>query len=57
MGGAIAAARTGSGRLLLLDGAAGIGKTQLLASADQIAREEGLAVLRAQGSQLGRALP
>ncbi len=41
----------------MLDGAAGIGKTQLLAASEQIAREEGLAVLRAQGSQLGRALP
>ena len=55
--GALAAAREGSGRLLLLEGVAGIGKTRLLAATEQIAREEGLLVLRTQGSELGSALP
>ncbi|MBE2320569.1 AAA family ATPase [Solirubrobacter sp. CPCC 204708] len=48
----IAAVREGNGRLVIIAGEAGIGKTRLLAAADELARESGLRVLRARGSEL-----
>ena len=48
----IAAASAGTGRLVLLEGPAGIGKTGLLAAACSLAEEAGLVVARARGSEL-----
>lgn len=46
---------TGYGRLVLVEGEAGIGKTTLLSSAAATARRAGLPVLRASGSELEQA--
>src|SRR4051794_3125108 len=51
---AVLAAARRDGRLVLLEGPAGIGKTALLRSARALAGERGLAVLSAIGSPLDR---
>jgi len=48
----IADARGGSGRLLVLEGSAGIGKTRLLSAARTEAEVGGMRVLTARGSEL-----
>ncbi|MBS1868677.1 MAG: AAA family ATPase [Actinobacteria bacterium] len=53
----IAAALAGEGRVVLLEGAGGIGKTLLLAHAIQHAQASGLTVLRARGGELERQFP
>lgn len=50
-------ARESAGRLVLVEGAAGIGKTSLLRAAREAASEQGLRVLSARGSQLERDFP
>ncbi|MDQ3722749.1 MAG: AAA family ATPase [Actinomycetota bacterium] len=52
LAGAIEAVRLGSGRLLVIEGPAGIGKTSLLAAACDQGRSAGMRVLRARGSEL-----
>ena len=54
LAGGFAAARTGAGRLVLVEGPAGIGKTELLAAARSLAEEAGLVVAIARGSELER---
>ncbi|MDW5597545.1 AAA family ATPase [Conexibacter stalactiti] len=54
---AIAAACASSGRILLLEGAAGLGKTQLLTLTANHAQERGMVVLRARGGELERQYP
>src|SRR5437762_8377859 len=51
---ALADARTGRGRFVVVEGPAGIGKTALLAAARTAATEGGMHVLRARGTQLER---
>src|SRR5919199_5268448 len=52
---ALAAARAGRGRVLVVEGPAGIGKTRLLAAARKAAvAEEGFRVLAARASPLER---
>jgi DNA-binding CsgD family transcriptional regulator len=51
---AIADARGGSGRIVIIEGPAGIGKTALLAHARTAASEAGLQVLSARGNELER---
>ncbi|HEV2785231.1 MAG TPA: ATP-binding protein, partial [Solirubrobacteraceae bacterium] len=53
--GAIDAAAAGGGRLVAIEGTAGIGKTQLLAAAREHAAGAGLRVLAARGTELERA--
>jgi DNA-binding CsgD family transcriptional regulator len=53
---ALASAGRGSGRLLLIEGEAGIGKTALLGAAALDAERVGLRVLRARGGVLERSL-
>jgi DNA-binding CsgD family transcriptional regulator len=53
----LAAARAGSGRLLVVEGPAGIGKTTLLGAAAALARADGMAVLRARGNPIERDYP
>jgi DNA-binding CsgD family transcriptional regulator len=53
----IAAAVAGDGRVVLLEGAGGIGKTLLLAHAIQRAQASGVTVLRARGGELERQFP
>jgi DNA-binding CsgD family transcriptional regulator len=48
----IAGARAGTGPLVLVEGPAGIGKTELLAAARALAEEAGFVVARARGSEL-----
>ena len=48
------AAVAGDGRLIVLEGEAGIGKTRLLESARGLARERGMTVLSARGGELER---
>ena len=48
----VAAARAGTGRLVLVEGPAGIGKTGLLDAACSLAAEAGLVGARARGSEL-----
>jgi len=48
----VAAARVGTGWLVLVEGPAGIGKTGLLAAAASLAEEAGLVVARARGGEL-----
>jgi DNA-binding CsgD family transcriptional regulator len=50
----LAGARGGVGRVLLLEGAAGVGKTSLLDAARKGALVAGMRVLRAQGGELER---
>ena len=54
---AIAAAADGEGRVVLLEGAGGIGKTLLLTHAVQRAQGGGMTVLRARGGELERQFP
>jgi DNA-binding CsgD family transcriptional regulator len=54
---AIDAARAGDGATLLLEGAAGIGKTELVAAAIARARRAGLLVLRARADELELSFP
>ena len=51
---ALAEARAGAGRLVLVEGPAGIGKSSLLAAACERAAADGMPVLRAQGRELER---
>src|SRR5512132_2705962 len=51
---ALADARAGCGRFLVIEGPAGIGKTALLAAARTMAAERGMRVLRARGTELER---
>jgi DNA-binding CsgD family transcriptional regulator len=51
---ALAEARAGRGRFLVIEGPAGIGKTALLAAARTLATDRGMRVLRARGSELER---
>src|SRR3954454_1579588 len=51
----VAGAAGGRGALLLVEGAAGIGKSTLLERAEETARAHGLTVLRARGHALERA--
>ena len=55
--GALAAASSGRGGLLVVEGPAGIGKTRLLRAAADLASNRGWDVLRASASELERALP
>lgn len=50
----MAAAREGAGRFALVEGAAGIGKTRLLAAVRERGRDAGMHVLHARGSELER---
>lgn len=52
LAGGIAGARTGAGRLVLVEGPAGIGKTELLTAARSLGDEAGLVVASARGSEL-----
>src|SRR4051812_46791616 len=47
-------AQRGAGRLLHVEGAAGIGKTRLLGLARELARERGMTTLTARGTELER---
>lgn len=51
------AARNGSGRLLMIEGEAGAGKTSLLAAAADLAAERELLLLRASGGEYERDFP
>lgn len=54
---AVAAAANGSGRVVLVEGAPGLGKTLLLSHAVRAAQERGMTVLRARGGELERQFP
>jgi DNA-binding CsgD family transcriptional regulator len=54
LGALLEASRAGAGRLVLLEGSAGIGKTRLLAAAGELGRKAGVNVLRARGGELER---
>src|SRR5438876_8661001 len=49
---ALADARTGRGRFVVIEGPAGIGKTALLAAARTAAAEDGMRVLRARATEM-----
>ena len=51
---ALAEARDGFGRLVVIEGPAGIGKTALLSRTRKIAADSGMRVLRARGAELER---
>src|SRR5262249_11402604 len=51
---ALADARAGRGRLVVVEGPAGIGKTALLAAAREAAVTSGMRVLRSRGTELER---
>jgi DNA-binding CsgD family transcriptional regulator len=51
---ALTAARAGAGRLVVIEGPAGIGKSRLLAEARAMARARGMAVLAARAIELER---
>jgi len=51
---ALADARSGRGRFLVIEGPAGIGKTALLAAVRTTAADEGMLVLRSRGTELER---
>ncbi|MGH2953153.1 MAG: ATP-binding protein [Solirubrobacterales bacterium] len=53
----LASARAGSGRLAVIEGRPGIGKTRLLDEAREAAEREGLEALFARGGELERDLP
>src|SRR5690348_11000877 len=55
--GALASVREGAGRLVVIEGPAGIGKSRLLAAARQTAAEAGAVVLAARCSEFERAFP
>ena len=50
-------ARRGTGRLVVVEGAAGIGKTRLLESARETAERTGMRALAARGTELERDFP
>ena len=54
---ALVAADDGTGHVVVIQGPAGIGKTALLGFACDCARESGLRVLSARGSEFGRMYP
>ncbi len=54
---AVRNASTGAGRLLVIEGPAGIGKTRLLLAARESANEAAMHVLHARGSELEREFP
>lgn len=54
---AVEAASDGAGRLVWIEGEAGIGKSQLLAATASLARARELAVLEARGGELEREFP
>jgi len=51
---ALAAARSGRGTFVVVEGPAGIGKTALLAAARTVAASDGMHVLRSRGTELER---
>ena len=51
------AARAGAGRLVVIEGAAGIGKTRLLVAARETAGRTGVRALSARGTELERDFP
>ncbi|HEU5215766.1 MAG TPA: AAA family ATPase [Gaiellaceae bacterium] len=51
---ALAGARNGAGRFVVVEGPAGIGKTELLAAARAAAADGGMRVLRSRGTELER---
>jgi DNA-binding CsgD family transcriptional regulator len=53
----VAAVRLGSGRVIVVDGPAGIGKSSLLAAIARSADKDGFAVLRARGGPLEQDAP
>src|SRR6266567_9228436 len=57
LGALVDAAREGAGRLVLVEGGAGIGKTRLLAAARERGEEAGMEVLHARGGELEREFP
>jgi DNA-binding CsgD family transcriptional regulator len=54
---ALAAARSGAGGLVVIEGPAGIGKSRLLAEAGAVAEARGMTVLTARGIDLERDAP
>jgi hypothetical protein len=54
---AMIAAREGAGRVVVVDGPAGIGKSRLLAEATARGRDAGMRVLAARGIELEREIP
>jgi DNA-binding CsgD family transcriptional regulator len=54
IGSALHAAAAGSGRIVVIEGAAGIGKTSLLAEAAELAAAEHMTALRARGGAMER---
>src|ERR1700761_4147066 len=54
LGDAVAGVRDGGGRLVIIEGAAGSGKSRLLAAVAEQADAAGFRVLRASGSELER---
>lgn len=54
---AVRAADQGSGRLVVIEGAAGLGKSALLAAVRREARRHAVSVLRAKGSELEAEVP
>lgn len=54
---ALEQARGGTGRLVVIEGAAGIGKTRLLGEAREVATAAGMRVLTARGTELEREFP
>jgi DNA-binding CsgD family transcriptional regulator len=54
---AVAAAREGDGRVVVIDGPAGIGKSRLLAEAIALGRDAGMRVLAARGIELEHEIP
>src|SRR5947199_10799370 len=57
LGALVGAAREGAGRLVLVEGGAGIGKTRLLAAARGRGAEAGMEVLHARGGEREREVP
>ena len=51
---ALSGARDGTGRFVVVEGPAGIGKTELLAAARSAAADGGMRVLRSRGTELER---
>lgn len=54
LGAALEASRTGTGRVVVIDGEAGVGKSRLLRVAGELAREAGMGVLSARGVAVER---
>ena len=54
---ALESAAAGEGRLVVVEGPAGIGKTRLLEEAGALAKRQGFGRLRAVGDEPERALP